>query len=124
MLFRSVLSAADDYFESTGRRVTYEYVLLSGLNDLPEQAHELGRLLKHRNAHVNLIPMNNVETLPFVEPTAPRTHQFVSVLAQYGVVATVRKRKGADIDAACGQLRLKREQAVSPPISELLDFTT
>ncbi len=119
-----VLSAADDYFESTGRRVTYEYVLLSGLNDLPEQAHELGRLLKHRNAHVNLIPMNNVETLPFVEPTAPRTHQFVSVLDQYGVVATVRKRKGADIDAACGQLRLKREQAAAPQTVELTDFRT
>ncbi len=107
-----VLAAADDYFEVTGRRVTYEYVLLSGLNDLPEHAHQLGRLLERRTAHVNLIPMNNVETLPFVEPTAPRTAGFVEILAGYGVIATVRKRKGADIDAACGQLRLKREQAV------------
>ena len=106
-----VLSAADDYFEITGRRVTYEYVLLSGLNDLPEHAQQLGRLLSQRTAHVNLIPMNNVETLPFVEPTAPRTAEFVSIMEQFGVAATVRKRKGADIDAACGQLRLKREQA-------------
>lgn len=106
-----VLSAADDYFEITGRRVTYEYVLLSGLNDLPEHAQQLGRLLSQRTAHVNLIPMNNVETLPFVEPTTPRTAEFVKIMEQYGVAATVRKRKGADIDAACGQLRLKREQA-------------
>lgn len=107
-----VLAAADDYFEVTGRRVTYEYVLLSGLNDLPEHAEQLGRLLKSRTAHVNLIPMNNIESLPFVEPTAPRTSQFVSLLEQFGVVATVRKRKGADIDAACGQLRLKNEPLV------------
>jgi len=105
-----VLAAADDYFEVTGRRVTYEYVLLSGWNDLSAHAHELGRLLAQRTAHVNLIPMNNVETLPFVEPTSPKTSGFVEILSQYGVVATVRKRKGADIDAACGQLRLKREQ--------------
>lgn len=105
----AVLAAADEYFEITGRRVTYEYVLLSGVNDLPEHADELGRLLEHRQAHVNLIPMNNVEILPYVEPTAPRTAEFVRRLETRGVVATVRKRKGADIDAACGQLRLKSE---------------
>lgn len=106
----AVLAAADEYFEISGRRVTYEYVLLSGVNDLPEHALELGRLLEHRQAHVNLIPMNNVEILPYVEPTAPRTAEFVRLLESRGVVATVRKRKGADIDAACGQLRLKSEQ--------------
>jgi 23S rRNA (adenine2503-C2)-methyltransferase len=112
----AVLAAADEYFEITGRRVTYEYVLLSGVNDLPEHANELGRLLHGRNAHVNLIPMNNVDSLPFVEPTAPRTMEFVRVLEERGVAATVRKRKGADIDAACGQLRLKRETEMSLPV--------
>ena len=107
----ALFDAADDYFEKTGRRVTYEYVLLSGVNDGPEQAQELGRLLRNRIALVNLIPMNSVTELPFVEPTAPRTAEFVKVLMQYGVLVTVRKRKGADIDAACGQLRLNRERS-------------
>ncbi len=102
----AVLQAADDFFEITGRRVTYEYVLLSGVNDSPEHARLLALLLQSRIAHVNLIPMNGVTELEFVEPTAPRTQEFVRMLEQYGVPATVRKRKGADIDAACGQLRL------------------
>lgn len=103
----AILEATDEYFSTTGRRVTFEYVLLGGLNDQPEHAHELSRLLRSRNAHVNLIPMNPVETLPFEEPSAARTSEFVSILESSGVAATVRKRKGADIDAACGQLRLK-----------------
>jgi 23S rRNA (adenine2503-C2)-methyltransferase len=105
----TILAAADEYFETTGRRVTYEYVLLGGLNDQPEHARELAGLLRRRNAHVNLIPMNEVESLPFQEPTAPRTDEFVAILEDAGIAATVRKRKGADIDAACGQLRLKNQ---------------
>lgn len=104
-----ILAAADDYFDTTGRRVTYEYVLLGGLNDKPEHARELAGLLSRRNAHVNLIPMNEVETLPFHEPTAPRTREFIDILENAGIAATARKRKGADIDAACGQLRLKND---------------
>lgn len=106
----AVLEAADDYFQITGRRVSYEYVLLGSINDLPEHARQLGHLLKSRIAHVNLIPMNGVQELPFAEPSAPRTHEFVAILESFGVPVTVRKRKGADIDAACGQLRMKREQ--------------
>lgn len=102
----AILAAADDYFAITGRRVTYEYVLLSGVNDAPQHARQLALLLQSRIAHVNLIPMNGVTELPFVEPSAPRTQEFVNVLEQHGIPATVRKRKGADIDAACGQLRL------------------
>ncbi|HUG18935.1 MAG TPA: 23S rRNA (adenine(2503)-C(2))-methyltransferase RlmN, partial [Planctomycetaceae bacterium] len=109
----AILDAADEFFAQTGRRVTYEYVLLSGVNDAPEQARELGHLLKDRISHVNLIPMNEVEELDFVEPTAPRTRQFVEILEQFGIPATVRKRKGADIDAACGQLRLKQTKVVN-----------
>lgn len=106
----AILAAADDYFERTGRRVTYEYVLLGGINDEPDHARELGQLLAERVAHVNLIPMNAVNELPFGEPSAPRTQEFVEILSRFGVAATVRKRKGADIDAACGQLRLKQER--------------
>ena len=108
----AILAAADSYFGTTGRRVTYEYVLLGGLNDGPEHASQLATLLRHRNAHVNLIPMNGVETLPFAEPTAPRVDEFVRILEDRGTAATVRKRKGADIDAACGQLRLKQAESV------------
>ena len=103
----AILEATDEYSATSGRRVTFEYVLLGGLNDHPSHAHQLAALLKSRNAHVNLIPMNRVETLEFEEPSASRTLEFVSILETRGVAATLRKRKGADIDAACGQLRLK-----------------
>lgn len=103
----AILEATDEYFATSGRRVTFEYVLLGGLNDQPQHAHQLAGLLRSRNAHVNLIPMNRVETLEFDEPSQSRTAEFVEILESSGVAATVRKRKGADIDAACGQLRLK-----------------
>ena len=106
----AILQAADDYFDITGRRVTYEYVLLSGVNDDPQHARILAKELQSRIAHVNLIPMNGVTELPFVEPSAPRTNEFVAVLESFGIPVTVRKRKGADIDAACGQLRLMAER--------------
>ena len=109
----AILEATDDYFNVTGRRVTYEYVLLAGVNDDPTHARQLAKLLQSRIAHVNLIPMNGVTELEFVAPTAPRTDEFVQVLESFGIPATVRKRKGADIDAACGQLRLSREKEVT-----------
>jgi 23S rRNA (adenine2503-C2)-methyltransferase len=107
----AILAAADEYFEETGRRVTYEYVVLGGRNDGVDEARELAALLRGRNAHVNLIPMNAVSELPFHDPAAERLRQFIEVLEQGGVTTTVRKRKGADIDAACGQLRLRSELA-------------
>lgn len=106
----AILDAADEYFEVTGRRVTFEYVLLAQVNDEPQHAQQLAQLLRGRCAHVNLIPMNGVSLLPYHEPAAPRTQQFVAILEQAGIPASVRKRKGADIDAACGQLRLKHEK--------------
>ena len=115
----AILEATDEYFATSGRRVTFEYVLLGGLNDHPSHAHQLAALLKSRNAHVNLIPMNRVETLEFEEPSASRTLEFVSILETRGVAATVRKRKGADIDAACGQLRLK-VTAIDDPSLEVV----
>ena len=105
-----VLDAADHYFDVTGRRVTYEYVVLRDRNDAADHARELGRLLQGRNAHVNLIPMNSVGELPYRDPYAERLREFVAILERAGVTTTVRKRKGADIDAACGQLRLRQEQ--------------
>jgi 23S rRNA (adenine2503-C2)-methyltransferase len=103
----ALLAAADEFFEHTGRRVTYEYVVLAERNDSRDQARELAGLLRGRNAHINLIPMNSVFELPFHDPAAERLRTFVDVMEQAGVTTTIRKRKGADIDAACGQLRLR-----------------
>jgi 23S rRNA (adenine2503-C2)-methyltransferase len=105
---REILSAAEVYFAKTGRRISYEYVLLSGINDQPEHADELARLLRGRNAHVNLIPMNGVTELALSAPESPMTARFSGILEGRGIQVTVRQRKGADIDAACGQLRLNR----------------
>jgi 23S rRNA (adenine2503-C2)-methyltransferase len=101
----AILAAADYFFERTGRQVTYEYVLLRDLNDRTAHAAELGRLLRGRQAHVNLIPFNDVEGLPYRRLTQEALTDFTAILKQYGVSVKVRKRKGADIDAACGQLR-------------------
>ena len=92
------------YQESTGRRVTYEYVLLGGVNDSPDQARRLAILLKGQLCHVNLIPYNPVDGLDY-RPAAPgRTAKFCETLEARGIPVTVRKPRGRDIDAACGQL--------------------
>ena len=110
----AILDAADDYFGRTGRRVSYEYVLLDQRNAAADHAHQLATLLKGRNAHINVIPMNDIEELAFRSPSAITTNRFVRILEDAGLAVTVRKRKGADIDAACGQLAL-REATYSPP---------
>ena len=101
----AILDAADYFHERTGRQVTYEYVLLRDLNDRAAHAAELGRLLRGRQAHVNLIPFNDVAGLQYRRPAQEAVNDFTAILKQYGVSVKVRKRKGADIDAACGQLR-------------------
>jgi 23S rRNA (adenine2503-C2)-methyltransferase len=106
----AIVEAADYFQERTGRQVTYEYVLLGGLNDGPAEARQLAGLLRGRHAHVNLIPFNDVEGLPYRRPTAEAQQAFVATLRRAGISVKVRKRKGADIDAACGQLRRKAEQ--------------
>jgi 23S rRNA (adenine2503-C2)-methyltransferase len=100
-----ILAAADYFFERTGRQVTFEYVLLRGQNDQPHHAEELAHLLRGRHAHVNLIPFNDVEGLPYRRPAEPALATFVDRLRRAGISVKVRKRKGSEIDAACGQLR-------------------
>jgi 23S rRNA (adenine2503-C2)-methyltransferase len=109
----AILEAADYFFEKTGRQLTFEYVLLYGTNDGVEHAAELARLLRGRNALVNLIPFNDVEGLPYRRPTDEALTAFVGRLRQGGVTVKVRKRKGSEIDAACGQLR--RSALGEPP---------
>ena len=101
----AILAAADEYFEQTGRRVTFEYVLLSGVNDRPEHAGELVKLLRGRPALVNLIPYNPVPGLPYRTPPSSVTARFVEILTQGGLNVNIRHRKGDRIAAACGQLR-------------------
>ncbi|MSQ96360.1 MAG: 23S rRNA (adenine(2503)-C(2))-methyltransferase RlmN [Gemmataceae bacterium] len=100
-----VLAAAEYFFAKTGRQVTYEYVLLADLNDQAVHARELTALLRGRRAHVNLIPFNDVEGLPYRRPSVESLQIFTNTLQQGGISVKVRKRKGSQIDAACGQLR-------------------
>ncbi len=107
----AVLEAADAYFERTGRQVTYEYVMLGGINDRPAEARALARLLAARRAHVNLIPYNPVAGLPYARPEPESVDRFVAALRERGISVTVRKTKGRAIDAACGQLRRQLERS-------------
>ena len=102
---RDILTAADDYFESSGRRLTFEYVLLDGINDRDDDARRLVTLLDGRGVLVNLIPYNPVAGLPYKTPSLARCRSFVDILVDRGVNVQIRRRKGAKIDAACGQLR-------------------
>jgi 23S rRNA (adenine2503-C2)-methyltransferase len=104
----AIMTAADEYFELTGRRVTFEYVLLAGVNDQAEHARQLIALLRGRPALVNLIPYNPVPGLPYRTPPPAVTAQFVEILTQAGLNVNIRYRKGERINAACGQLRRRR----------------
>jgi len=105
----AVLDAADRYFDSSGRRLTFEYVLLGGVNDSDEYARQLASLLRKRTALLNVIPYNPVEGLPYVTPSKRSIANFREILETGGVNVKFRQRKGGEIDAACGQLRRKRE---------------
>ncbi len=106
----AILEAADYFYAQTGRQVTFEYVLLRGINDAEAHARALAGLLRGRHAHVNLIPFNDVEGLPYRRPTQEDLAAFVAVLRGLGISVKVRKRKGSEIDAACGQLRRSAAQ--------------
>jgi 23S rRNA (adenine2503-C2)-methyltransferase len=101
----AILSASDEYFAVSGRRLTYEYVLLADVNDGPQHARELAGLMRGRPALVNLIPYNPVSGLPYRSPSREAVDRFRSILEKRGINVQVRKRKGDRINAACGQLR-------------------
>lgn len=100
-----VLAAARRYFERTGREITFEYVVLKDTNDRPEHAQQLVRLLRGMRGKVNLIPWNPVGDLPFARPERDAVDTFAMILDEGGIKCTVRRPRGRDIDAACGQLR-------------------
>lgn len=100
-----LIRACDHYAKSSGRRITYEYILLDGVNDDPHQAKELAKLLKGRLCHVNLISYNAVKELNLQPSSQEITRIFRDVLKNAGINVTVRRKMGSDIAAACGQLR-------------------
>jgi len=108
-----VIDLAGRYPNPRGGRVTYEYVLLGGVNDTAVHARQLTRLLSGQRAKVNLIPMNPAPEIPFHPPTPQALDAFCGVLAASDVVVSVRRSRGQDILAACGQLHLRADQ--SPP---------
>ncbi len=112
-----ILAAADYFFATTGRQVTFEYVVLGGVNDRPAHARQLANLLRGRKAHVNLIPWNDVTGLPYKRPADTDLAAFIDTLRRAGVSVTVRHRKGADIDAACGQLRREAVASGQGPVA-------
>jgi 23S rRNA (adenine2503-C2)-methyltransferase len=101
-----LIDAAEDYYLATGREATFEYVMLAGVNDSPELARELARKIKPCHATVNLIPYNEVEGVPFRTPTPEAVKTFRRVLEEGKVHVTMRRRHGASVAGACGQLRL------------------
>jgi 23S rRNA (adenine2503-C2)-methyltransferase len=108
------LTAACEYYqERKGRMITFEYILIAGVNDGLDQIRPLAQLARRLNAKVNLIPYNKVEGLSWERPSEPEQERFLSALEKLKVIATLRREKGHDIDAACGQLRLKTERELS-----------
>ncbi|MEP7378632.1 MAG: 23S rRNA (adenine(2503)-C(2))-methyltransferase RlmN [Chloroflexota bacterium] len=109
-----VIDAAGRYAAATGRRVTYEYVMIEGINDTPIDAHAAVELLRGQLAHINLIPMNPVAHTPWRPSPASRVDAFASILRAGGLGTTVRRNRGVDIGAACGQLAADRAGAPAP----------
>jgi len=113
-----LIPACAEYIKQTGRRVTFEYALIRGVNDAPEQAKALAALVRGLNCHVNLIPVNTVQERGAKPPGASTVRWFQELLETRGIPVTVRREMGADINAACGQLRavdLRNTAATSSP---------
>ena len=106
-----LMETIDRYIERTGRRVSFEYALMRGINDSDDTARNLADLLRGRLCHVNIIPLNPVDVLPYERPDPAGIERFATILRDTGIPTTVRYSRGLDIDAACGQLRAKETAA-------------
>ncbi|NEU73245.1 23S rRNA (adenine(2503)-C(2))-methyltransferase RlmN [Hassallia byssoidea VB512170] len=104
-----LLAECREYVEITGRRVSFEYVLLAGVNDLPEHALELAKRLRGFQSHVNLIPYNPISEVDYKRPNSDRIQAFLTVLKQQNIAVSVRYSRGLEADAACGQLRTSKK---------------
>ena len=103
------------YYERTGRRISFEYAMIDGVNDTERHARLLAKEAKSVSAHVNLIPLNHVEERPFQPSTQGHMRAFIKILEEAGVNVTVRRRLGSDVDASCGQLRRKIQKIAESP---------
>ncbi|MEA5579334.1 23S rRNA (adenine(2503)-C(2))-methyltransferase RlmN [Anabaena sp. UHCC 0451] len=103
-----LLAECREYVEITGRRVSFEYILLAGVNDLPEHALELSKRLRGFQSHVNLIPYNPIEEVDYKRPNRDRIQAFVNILQEQNTAVSVRYSRGLEADAACGQLRTSK----------------
>ncbi|MBI2929476.1 MAG: 23S rRNA (adenine(2503)-C(2))-methyltransferase RlmN [Verrucomicrobia bacterium] len=110
---KELIAACDYYQEKKGRMITFEYILIAGVNDGLDQVKPLAELAHRLHAKVNLIPYNQVEGLAWERPAEDAQEAFLSALKRLKVTATLRREKGHDIDAACGQLRLKTERELA-----------
>lgn len=106
-----LLAECREYVEITGRRVSFEYVLLAGVNDLPEHALQLAKCLRGFQSHVNLIPYNPIQEVDYKRPNRDRIDAFVNVLKQQNTAVSVRYSRGLEADAACGQLRTSKSES-------------
>jgi 23S rRNA (adenine2503-C2)-methyltransferase len=106
----AVLLEACDAYVAEKKRLMFEYILIAGVNDSDEQAHQLARHARRLSAKTNLIPYNTVEGLEWSRPSRNRQESFLRILREHGAVATLRREKGHDIAAACGQLRLQTKR--------------
>ncbi|WP_017814695.1 MULTISPECIES: 23S rRNA (adenine(2503)-C(2))-methyltransferase RlmN [Paenibacillus] len=111
--FDDVMKSLHYYMEKTGRRITFEYALIGGVNDRPEHAEELANVLKDMMCHVNLIPVNYVPERNYVRTPRKDIFEFQRILADKGVNVTIRREQGHDIAAACGQLRAKHMESTA-----------
>ena len=106
----SVAAACEDYFRRTGRRITFEYAMIDGVNDSLAQAEKLAAIARRVGAHINLIPLNHVEERQFAPSRPEQMKAFCRVLEEKGANYTIRRRLGGDVDASCGQLRRRTER--------------
>ncbi|MFD1885255.1 23S rRNA (adenine(2503)-C(2))-methyltransferase RlmN [Paenibacillus wenxiniae] len=111
--FDDVMESLRHYMAKTGRRITFEYALIGGVNDRPEHAEELANVLKDMMCHVNLIPVNYVPERDYVRTPRKDIFEFQRILADKGVNVTIRREQGHDIAAACGQLRAKHMESTA-----------
>jgi 23S rRNA (adenine2503-C2)-methyltransferase len=102
---QTLLDECREYVKITGRRVTFEYIVLHGKNDLPEHAEELAQLLRGFQSHVNLIPYNPIAEVDYQRPSDRQLQQFIDILKARNIAVSVRRSRGLEADAACGQLR-------------------
>jgi len=112
-----LLAACDYYAKRKKQRLSFEYILIANVNDSPDQARRLGRIARRLGAKINLIPYNTVQGLPWSRPSPEQQDRFLSILHSSEVPATLRREKGHDIEAACGQLRLQTKRELETATS-------